>query len=198
MSFSSLGIIKDENSKTGEALNEACPDLLTRNYSKVSELVDYAWKAYKKLGEMEKSTNGKVFEAIIAVALYREEVHPIFVETSITFVPNVTFDFVLYEKTTGPVVLSAKTSLRERYKQADLEGMFLRQVHRRAKSYLITLDAPAAKGVNEKISAGDVLGLDKVVLADTPEFDELMVELKKGTYISPPQIDVLKSQRVIG
>jgi len=35
--------------------------------------------------------------------------------------------------------LTIKTSLRERYKQADLEGLALKQVYRKSKTYLITL-----------------------------------------------------------
>ena len=74
------------------------------------------------------------------------------------FIPNIEFDFVAYSKEIGPIVLSAKTSLRERYKQADLEGMMMRQVHRRAKSYLLTLDKDEAMNVNSKIQEGKVLG----------------------------------------
>ena len=77
------------------------------------------------------------------------------------FVPNINFDFLLYSREYGPVVLSAKTSLRERYKQADLEGMMLRQVHRNAKTYLITLNSDEAKSVNSKISNGQVLGIEE-------------------------------------
>ena len=71
-----------------------------------------------------------------------------------------------------------KTSLRERYKQADLESIALKYVHRKALSYLITLDEKEANGVKNKIVSGDVIGLDNVIVATNPEFDELILELK--------------------
>ena len=70
-----------------------------------------------------------------------------------------------------------KVSLRERYKQADLEGLALRQVYRRAKIYLITLSEKEAAGVVEKIKVADIAGLDRCLLADRPEYSELMDEL---------------------
>ncbi len=93
--------------------------------------------------------------------------------------------------------MSIKTSLRERYKQADLEGMFLRNVHRKAKSYLITMDAKAANSVNQKISTGHVLGLDKVIYAGGDDLTQLIDELKKYTFIKPPMIEVMTAARIV-
>ena len=113
------------------------------------------------------------------------------------FVPNVEFDFVAYSQQHGPIILSAKTSLRERYKQADLEGMMIRQVHRRAKSYLLTLDYKAALLVNDKISKGQVLGLDKVIVATDRAFDDLIKSLQNFDFYEPKPIEVLTSKRLI-
>ena len=141
--------------------------------------------------------NGAVFEGLLATILYRSGVLPLFVQAKLSFVPNVDFDFVAYSKEFGPVILSAKTSLRERYKQADLEGMMLRQVHRKSKSYLITLNEKEAAGVNTKIETGLVLGLDKVVVATDKSFDELINELQALNFYRPEKIEVLTSSRVI-
>ena len=107
------------------------------------------------------------------------------------------FDFVLFSKNSGPVVISAKTTLRERYKQADLEGMMLRQVHRKSKSYLVTLSEQEAKSVNRKIDRGEVLGLDKVVLATNKSFDTLIDSLKRDEFYLPEKIDVVTSSKII-
>ena len=95
------------------------------------------------------------------------------------------------------MVLSAKTSLRERYKQADLEGMMLRQLHRRSKSYLITLEKGEATIVRKKIREGQVLGLDDVILASSESLDGLIHELAGYTYIKPPRVDVVSSTRIL-
>ena len=169
-------------------------DILTYKYSSESAFISDLWERYEA---NSVSMNGAVFEGLLATILYRSGITPLFVQAKLSFVPNVDFDFVAYSKEFGPVILSAKTSLRERYKQADLEGMMLRQVHRKSKSYLITLNAKEAASVNRKIETGLVLGLDKVVVATDNTFDQLIDELKEMNFFRPEKIDVLTSTRVI-
>jgi hypothetical protein len=113
-------------------------------------------------------------------------------------VPNVDFDFILYSKEYGPIVLSAKTSLRERYKQADLEDMMLRQVHNRnAKTYLITLNDSEAKNINTKIENGQLLGIDSVITATKPDFDKLLEDLSSLTFYKPKKVEIISGHRII-
>ncbi len=174
--------------------DELYDDILTIPYTSESALVRELWSRYKPTSP---SLNGSVFEGILAAVLFRSGILPLYVQAKLSYVPNVDFDFVAYTKEFGPIILSAKTSLRERYKQADLEGMMLRQVHRKSKSYLITLNATEANSVNKKIKAGTVLGLDDVIVASDEKFDRLIVELKNYTYYQPEKIDVLTSTRLI-
>ena len=64
--------------------------------------------------------------------------------------PNINYDILLYSKVSGPICLSAKTSFRERYKQADLEAMALKNVHRISKSYLLTLSDEEAEQISRE------------------------------------------------
>ncbi len=73
----------------------------------------------------------------------------------------------------------------------------VRQVHRKAKSYLITLDTKAANLVNRKIENGQVLGLDNVIVATSNAFDILITELSHMQFYTPAKIDVLSSKRLI-
>ena len=155
------------------------------------------WSRYLVGRTKNPGLNGYVFEGLLAVLFYRLGISPIFLQAKMGFIPNVEFDFVAYSKEIGPIVLSAKTSLRERYKQADLEGMMMRQVHRRAKSYLLTLDKDEAMNVNSKIQEGKVLGIDHVYVASEPEFDDLVEELKSYSFVEPPAEPVVESSRVI-
>lgn len=68
-----------------------------------------------------------------------EEIQPFYYQAKFHHVPPCKCDIVLYDDR-RPVVLSVKVSLLERYKQADLEGIALRQVYRQARQYLITLN----------------------------------------------------------
>lgn len=115
----------------------------------------------------------------------------------VAFVPNVIYDLMFYTAERGPICLSVKTSLRERYKQADLEAIALKYVHRKALSYLITLEEREALGVQNKIKSGDVIGLDEVIVATSPDFDHLINELKKYQFSDPPTVKVIESNQVI-
>ncbi|MFN8358231.1 MAG: hypothetical protein U0Y10_27455 [Spirosomataceae bacterium] len=115
----------------------------------------------------------------------------------VAFVPNVIYDLMFYTAERGPICISAKTSLRERYKQADLEAIALKYVHRKALSYLVTLEEREAKGVKQKIKTGDVIGLDNVVVATNSEFDDLINELKEFQFSEPPIVKVIESNQII-
>jgi len=180
--------------RISEVFDDKYSDILDYVFATPSSFIEEMWSRYTN---GQASLNGSVFEGLIACLLYRMGVLPIYLQAKLAFVPNVDFDFVLYAEEFGPIVLSAKTSLRERYKQADLEGMMLRQVHRRSKSYLITLNSAEAIRVRRKVGSGEVLGLDDVILATSCEFDELITELMGYTYIVPPQVDVISSSKVI-
>ena len=104
---------------------------------------------------------------------------------------------MFYTAERGPICWSVKTSLRERYKQADLESIALKYVHRKALSYLITLDEREARGVKEKIKTGDVIGLDNVIVATEPEFDQLVADLKPFRFEEPPTVKVIESSQVV-
>ncbi|NRB10597.1 MAG: hypothetical protein HRU35_03140 [Rickettsiaceae bacterium] len=180
--------------KLSNIFNNLYNDILTINYDSESKLVNELWNRYNP---SSPSLNGSVFEGILAAIFYRSNIIPLFIQAKISFVLNVDFDFVLYSKEYGPIALSAKTSLRERYKQADLEGMMLKQVHRKAKSFLLTLNKQEANGVNKKIANGEVLGIDDVVVVNDKKFDTLISYLKKLTFYKPEKIDIITSTRYI-
>ena len=140
---------------------------------------------------------GKVFEYVLATLCIRENILPVYLSAKVAFVPNVVYDIMFYTSERGPICWSVKTSLRERYKQADLESIALKYVHRKALSYLITLDEKEANGVKNKIVSGDVIGLDNVIVATNPEFDELILELKEFVFSEPPTVKVIESNQII-
>ena len=140
---------------------------------------------------------GGIFEHLLATVFIREGLLPFYVQAQVEFVPNVRFDFLFWTVEKGPIVISAKTSLRERYKQADLEAMAISSVHRRSETHLVTLDAVEASRVSTKISNGDVQFLKSVAVADSIEFDELINRIKELTLISAPIIPTLRSGREV-
>lgn len=141
--------------------------------------------------------NGTIFEIIIATLFVKESLVPLHLQAQVAFVPNVSFDAILYTNETGPIGLSLKTSLRERYKQADLEAIALKYVHRKAENYLLTMDAGEAELVSAKIRNGDVLGLNQAVLTTSEEFDDFIDRLKEKAFISPGTVEIIKAASTI-
>ena len=204
-----LGITVGKNKKVAQIFEGLHPDFWQIKYKKPSEYISRYWNLYvdargvknveEEDGEKKNgnSSNGKIFEYILATLLIREDILPIYLNAKVAFVPNVNYDIMLYTAERGPVCISAKTSLRERYKQADLEAIALKYVHRRALAYLLTLDANEAKSVKAKIKSGDVIGLDDVIVATSPEFDAFIASLKTLVYSDPPTVKVIESNQII-
>lgn len=192
-----LGIVKSRTRGYEVFTNHIEPDFMNNTMSP-SEYVNYCWRKYERSGvPRNNSLNGTIFELIIASLFVKERILPLHLQANVAFVPNVNFDAVLYTAESGPIGLSLKTSLRERYKQADLEAVALKYVHRKAENYLLTMDADEAETVSGKISDGAVLGLDKAILATSPSFDEFIELLKTRTFISPGQVEIITASRVI-
>ena len=192
-----LGIIVGTDTKAGNAFEKLFPNFMDVKYSTPSEYVKIYWNEYQKLVDTNSNLNGKVFEYILATLCIRENILPLYLSAKVAFVPNVIYDLMFYTAERGPICWSVKTSLRERYKQADLESIALKYVHRKALSYLITLDEREARGVKEKIKTGDVIGLDNVIVATEPEFDQLVVDLKTFQFEEPPTVKVIESSQVV-
>ncbi len=200
-----LNIVRGKNTLASDVFYKLFPSFLTVKYSTPSDYVSQYWNSYLKIRDKEcgnnnqrkRGINGKIFEYIIATLLVRENIFPIFIEAKVAFVPNIKYDLMLYSTDCGPICLSAKTSFRERYKQADLEAISLKYVHRKSLSFLITLSDADATMVNEKQKLGDVIGLDQAICATTPDFDKLITKIKTYNLTAAPNINVITSSQVI-
>lgn len=192
-----LGITVGKDNKAEIVFDSLFPSFLTVKYDKPSDYIRTFWDAFEKHPERNNNLNGKIFEYILATLFVRENILPLYLSAKVAFVPNVIYDLMFYTSERGPICLSAKTSLRERYKQADLEAIALKYVHRKALSYLITLQVDEALSVKRKIKIGDVIGLDNVIVATSDEFNELITELKAFKFSEPPTVKVIESNQVI-
>lgn len=175
-------------------IEELYPDIGETELDSPSKAFSMLWSRYP---QGEKGMNGKVFEALLAVILYRRGIKPLYIQAKAAFVPNVDFDFLVYDACNGPIAISAKTSLRERYKQAALEGMALQQVYRKAKSYLLTLNAAEAATVNKKIITNDVLGLHRVIDVCSTEFDTFLSDIAGLELIFAGKVPVITYRNIV-
>lgn len=169
---------------------------LTDDLSKDSNLsphnfVSKYWEKYQSHYPSNQNLNGKVFEELISISLSRALIIPFYMQAKIAFIPNINYDFIIYTKENGPISLSAKTSLRERWKQADLEALALKNIHRKSKTFVVTLDHKAVK--SRRIGDDQTLGIDSFILANTIELDQLIDRLKKLTIIKSPTVEAVQS-----
>ena len=95
------------------------------------------------------------------------------------------FDLLIYTEEVGPIVFSCKTSLRERWKQAEFEAQLLKRDFPKSRSFLITMD-PKESTVANKIKNGPKSGLEKVMRSNQPAFDRILEEVKSYTVIKAP------------
>jgi len=198
--LSDLGFVKKDN-QSSKMFESFCPDFQVVSCKSPSDYVTKLWSAYTALPKRgtanSNNTNGAIFELILATLLWREGILPLFLQAKVIFVPNCSFDLLLYSKEVGPICLSAKTSLRERYKQADLESTALKYVHRKSLSFLITLDVDAANGVKKKIQSGDVMGINECHVATDASFNNLITQLKQYVFEQPGKIDIIHATYTI-
>ena len=171
-------------------------DFTTISAASPSKYVKYCWAKYESYASTQKQNNamnGKIFELIIETCLFREKITPMFLQAKVTFVPNVDFDVICFTEEQYPIAISLKTSLRERYKQADLEAIALKYVHRNAKNYLIMLKSDETASLKQKLKKGELLGINEVIAADDVEFVDNM---KKNKYINPGKVDIITGNLV--
>lgn len=199
-----LDIVKGNSTLAGGIFEQLFPSFMDVSYKMPSEYISIYWNAYLEKRDIlldneqqKRGVNGKIFEIIIATLLIRERIYPIYMNAKVAFVPNINYDILLYSTDRGPICLSAKTSFRERYKQADLESIAMKYVHRRSKCYLITLSEEDASMVNAKQKIGDVIGLDSAVCATLKDFDEVIAEIKELNLVETPKIKVITTKQVV-
>ena len=166
---------------------------MTIRYKSPKDYVKQYWDALVKAGQPK--LHGSIFEFIIYSLLFRENIRPFYTQAKVAFVPNVNFDALLYNQSV-PVSLSLKTSLRERYKQADLEAVALRYIYRRAKSYLLTMDTREANVQKTKILSGDIMGLDEIIDCNTDDIDRLVANLKHMQFTTSIKIDMVEGKLI--
>tara|TARA_Y100000385_G_scaffold48843_1_gene45319 strand:+ start:491 stop:1033 length:543 start_codon:yes stop_codon:yes gene_type:complete len=151
-------------------------NLETRPYKRPQDYVDDLWNIYETYASSRNLNNnvpGSALEVIVGFLLDREGIQ---IERMDELVPNVRFakpDFLI--RSNGiHVVLSLKTSLRERWKQADWEAIRIKKNYPQTKNYLIVNSKQDAKSMKSKIPH---LDLEDCFYIRSNKFDVLIQSL---------------------
>jgi len=154
-------------------------------YSKPSEFFDYFWNKYEKFKDDFKNNNnqkpinnrynGTALEIILAYLFTRENIEILNMDENID-VKFVKPDFLLLGKDNKKIFISAKVSIRERWKQADWESIKYKEKYPSAICILIMNDKSEYPGIKNKIKD---LDLDKVYLAGSSDINDMINLIKK-------------------
>ena len=185
------------SSLSAQLLLSIQPSLESIEIHQPSKYVEFIWSKAEKDERLTRDVRGKFFELVIASCLIKNEILPFFWQAQLEFVPLANFDLVVYTEERGPVVLSLKTSIRERYKQAEFEAQAMKDVHRRAKNFLVTMEKDEAVSLQAKIDSGVLSGIDGVVVANEKSFDELIELLKSLSIVDTPVFSAIKNPQKI-
>jgi len=148
-----------------------------------TERVRGIFKKLRKEGPGSANWNGYLFEALIHRLLLESGIDQkcILVNAKLALIEDTKYDIVLCGQRVRsnkqfPICLSLKTSLRERYKQAEREGMIAKQVHRGSFTALLTME--------EKIPE-TLYGLDRIVGCSNPShLADLVSEIKSMNLVT--------------
>ena len=185
------------SSLSAQLLLSIQPSLESIEIDQPSKYVEFIWNKAEKDERLTRDVRGKFFELVIASCFMKNEILPFFWQAQLEFVPLANFDLVVYTEERGPVVLSLKTSIRERYKQAEFEAQAMKDVHRRAKNFLVTMEKDEAISLQTKIDSGVLSGIDGVVVANEKSFDELIELLKSLSIVDTPVFSAVKNPQKI-
>jgi hypothetical protein len=73
----------------------------------------------------------------------------------------------------------------------------MKDVHRRAKNFLVTMENDEAASLQAKIDSGVLSGIDGVVVASEKSFDELIELLKSLSIVDTPVFSAVKNPQKI-
>ena len=183
--ISNSGLVNPKSSaKLIETILKIQPTLDYFPYRSPSLYNDKIWKILDTEIQ-DNSSRGSAFEFLIAFTLLRESISPFYYQVEFSNIAWAEFDILIYTEEIGPIVFSRKTSLRERWKQAELEAQLLRRDFPKSRSFLITMD-PNESSVANKIKNGPKSGLEKVMRSNQPVFNRIIEEIKNYTVIKVP------------
>ena len=73
----------------------------------------------------------------------------------------------------------------------------MKDVHRRAKNFLVTMEKDEALSLQSKIDTGVLAGIDEAIVANENSFDRLIEFLKSLTIVDSPIFSAIKNPKKI-
>jgi hypothetical protein len=123
-------------------------------------------------------------QSLVEAVLLALEIRPFHSEARLSLIAVAIYDIAVYTREYGPINLSLKTTIRARWKQADLEGAALKNVHKRSKVYLIN-NSPMETRVRRD-SLPNCISIDEFIVCSGSAFGSFIEDLRSGGLSPPP------------
>ena len=147
-------------------------------------------KGYEQLATGVARHNGRIFEGLFLAVLGREGIRHLILDAEYECLPYSSIDVAIYSSTGGPFLISLKSSLRERWKQSDLEFSRIKSINKNAVCAIATL---ADAGMPLRLQESDsLLGCDHVIDCRVPSlWDKFLKDLHRGKNVECIKDNVL-------
>jgi hypothetical protein len=186
---------KKNTEKFAKILEELEINSLNKEIKNPSSLIKKIWEK-PLVSRLPNSTRGALLEYLIAYCLNYYEILPFYLQAKINLVFDATYDIALFNEKLSPIILSVKTSFRERYKQASFEAKILKDVYSSAKTYLLTLDGSEYQRLKKKNQQDDSAIFKDIIAVDKSEFDELIEKLKKINFRKSSKKEIITGEKL--
>ncbi|GLH60895.1 hypothetical protein [Paulownia witches'-broom phytoplasma] len=143
----------------------------------------------------QKVIRGKINEYLILLYLQNQGIIHLYPQAYLFFIPDIKFDLVLFTKNKRIIAFNFKTCLRDRYKQAMVEGQQLKKLDTRFEFYLLTNKEPETQRLNNKINQGKVQGINQVINLFSNSANNFLQNLITRQFIAFSNINIIKKEK---
>ncbi|MFG6084710.1 MAG: hypothetical protein AB3F67_4220 [Candidatus Phytoplasma solani] len=145
--------------------------------------------------QSQKVIRGKINEYLILLYFQNQGITNLYPQAYLFFIPDIKFDLVLFTQTKRIIAFSIKTCLRDRYRQAMVEGQQLKKLDTRFEFYLLTNNTVEAQRLNKKIKQGKILGINQVIDCFLPQANIFLQTLLTNQFLPFSDINMIKNKK---
>ena len=152
-------------------------DVISEPYS---SFVRRTWADFKQ----DDLASGDVFELLVAALLYHCGTGDFYRHATLKYLHHTDFDFLLWDQNDGaPMVIQCTSTLRERFRLADLEAFRVKHFFPNAKTFLLTMDYRDTA----RLSNYEFDSLDGLIYAGDAALDDLFAYVSTRRFTEPPE-----------
>ena len=196
--FLSKGKVNASKSKALKLIEKVCPNLNSNPHVRSSMFINNIFEKIEKKFRPSNALRGSIFEYLMMCVFFRNDINPFFYQVNLSFVHNVTFDFVLFDTNKKPIIISLKTSGKDAYKQVELECFAAKQVHKNCRTIYITYEDDAVRFIERKKDLSEIHNIDEIYSTQDKDFDKLIKDLSSRDYIDPQKINYVRTGMFLG